>query len=118
MFAAHHKLSNLTVIIDLNGQQALGYTDQVLSLAPLSARFAAFGWDTHEVDGHDVGAMSETITGLSSRGGAPHVLVARTTFGKGVSYMENQIKWHYWPMSETEYDQACQEVAAQGHAAS
>ena len=112
MFAAHHKLANLIAIVDLNGQQALGYTDQVLSLRPLAERWRAFGWDAHEVDGHNVAAMQETVAGLNTTAGPPHVLIARTTFGKGVSYMEGQIKWHYWPMSDAEYRQAVQEVEA------
>ena len=109
MFAAHHKLANLVAIVDLNGQQALGYTDQVLSLYPLAERWRAFGWDVHEVDGHDVATMQETLAALDTTAGPPHVLIARTTFGRGVSYMEGQIKWHYWPMSDTEYHQALKE---------
>jgi transketolase len=110
MFAAHHRLANLVAIIDLNGQQALGYTEDVLSLSPLAARWRAFGWDVHEVDGHDVPAMAATVAGLDTAAGPPHVLIARTVFGKGVSYMERQIKWHYWPMSDEEYRQAVREV--------
>jgi transketolase len=112
MFAAHHKLANLIAIVDLNGQQALGYTDQVLSLRSLAERWRTFGWDVHEVDGHNVAAMQETVTGLNTTAGPPHALIARTTFGKGVSYMEGRIKWHYWPMSDAEYRQAVQEVEA------
>jgi transketolase len=112
MFAAHHRLANLTAIIDLNGQQALGYTKDVLSLSPMAARWRAFGWDVHEVDGHDVAGLQRTIAGLDTTTGPPHVLVARTVFGKGVSYMERQIKWHYWPMSEDEYRQALTEIEA------
>ena len=111
MFAAHHQLANLVAVVDANGQQALGYTDDVLSLTPLSERFRAFGWDVHEVDGHDVGALVEIIQGLDFAKGAPHVLVAHTTFGKGVSFMERQIKWHYWPMSDEEFDEAMHEVS-------
>jgi len=112
MFAAHHRLSNLIAIIDLNGQQAIGYTPQVLNLADMAGRWRAFGWDTHEVDGHDREQLSRTIAGLDTQNGAPHVLVAKTTFGKGVSYMERQIKWHYWPMSDSEYQQALTEIGA------
>lgn len=110
MFAAHHRLANLIAIIDLNGQQAIGYTDEVLSLAPLAQRWQAFGWSVYEVDGHDIAAMADLLGGLETRSGAPHVILARTTFGKGVSYMENQIKWHYWPMSDAEYAQALHEI--------
>jgi transketolase len=110
MFAAHHRLANLVAIIDLNGQQALGHTEEVLSLSPMEERWRAFGWDTHVVDGHDVAALTQTVSSLDTRSGPPHVLVAHTVFGKGVSYMEGRIKWHYWPMTEDEYRQALAEI--------
>lgn len=112
MFAAHHHLSNLVAIVDVNGQQALGYTREVLDLAPLSDRWRAFGWDVHEIDGHDAGEIRETIASLDSSPGPPHVLVARTVFGKGVSFMESRIKWHYLPMSDEEYAGALAEIGA------
>lgn len=110
MFSEHHHLSNLIAIVDLNGQQALGYTDKVLNLNPMADRWRAFGWDVHEVDGHNVRQITETIAGLETSSGPPHVLIAHTVFGKGVSYMEGQIKWHYWPMSDEEYQQALDEI--------
>ncbi len=113
MFASHHGLANLVVIIDLNGQQALGYTDEVLSLAPMADRWKAFGWDTHTINGHDVDEMKRTVAALDTTQGPPHVLIARTVFGKGVSYMEGQIKWHYWPMTDEEYRQAMAEIGAE-----
>lgn len=112
MFAAHHRLSNLIAIVDMNGQQALGYTEQVLSLQPLAARWRAFGWDVHEVDGHNVTALRDVVGRLDTAAGPPHVLIARTVFGKGVSYMENQIRWHYSPMSDAEYRQASAQIEA------
>jgi transketolase len=117
MFAAHHELSNLVALIDLNGQQALGYTQDVLSLSPMADRWRAFGWRVHEVDGHDVAGITHTIGGLDTTSGAPHMLVARTVFGKGVSYMERQIKWHYSPMSDDEYRRALAEIEEQEHRA-
>jgi len=114
MFAAHHGLANLVAIVDLNGQQALGYTENVMSLTPMADRWRAFKWDVHEVDGHDVAGMTDTIARLDTRTGAPHVLVAKTVFGKGVSFMERQIKWHYWPMSDDEYRQAIADVERAG----
>lgn len=110
MFAAHHKLSNLIAIIDLNGQQAFGYTEDVLNLSPMAARWRAFGWDVHEVDGHNVDEMAAEIARLDTVSGAPHVLIARTTFGKGVSFMESQIKWHYSPLSDEEFERAMKEL--------
>jgi transketolase len=114
MFAAHHRLSSLIAIIDLNGQQALGYTDDVLCLSPMAARWQAFGWDVIEVDGHDAPGLARTIADLDVTGGPPHMLVARTVFGKGVSFMEGLIKWHYSPMSDDEYRQAIEEVTSAG----
>jgi len=111
-FAAHHKLANLIAIVDANGQQALGHTSQVLDFSPLEARFSTFGWDVHEVNGHDVDGMMKVLAGLNTDSGRPHMLVAHTTFGKGVSFMEHQIKWHYWPMNDQEYAQALREVGA------
>jgi transketolase len=110
MFAAHHRLASLVALIDLNGQQALGYTDDVLCLTPMSTRWRAFGWDVHDVDGHDASGIAATIAGLDTRGGPPHLLVARTVFGKGVSYMEGQIKWHYSPMSDDDHRRALAEI--------
>ncbi|HEY7063027.1 MAG TPA: transketolase [Chloroflexota bacterium] len=112
MFAAHHRLANLVAIVDLNGQQALSYTPEVLDLSPLAARWQAFGWDVREVDGHDLDALTGAFGGLDTDEGPPHAVIARTVFGKGVSYMEHQIKWHYWPMSDAEYAQALHELGA------
>ncbi len=110
MFAAHHKLSNLYLIVDLNGQQAMDYTEKVLDIQPLSKKFQAFGWDIHEVNGHDPEEIVNTIEVCKNNGAQPHALIARTTFGKGVSFMENQVKWHYWPMNEEEFNQAMKEI--------
>ena len=112
MFAAHHHLSNLIAIVDLNGQQAFGYTEQVLNLSPLVDRWRAFGWDAHQVDGHDTSAITEAVADLDVSSGPPHVLIAHTVFGNGVSYMKSKIKWHYWPMSDEEYRQALDEIGA------
>ena len=113
MFAAQHKLNNLFAIVDLNGQQAFGYTKDVLNLSPMDERWKIFGWDVHNVDGHDEDAMAEVIKNHSGVGDKPHVLIAHTTFGKGVSYMEHQIKWHYSPLNDAEYAQAMSELERQ-----
>jgi transketolase len=110
MFAAHHKLSRLVAIVDVNGQQALGYTRDVLDLEPLGTRWKSFGWDVHEVDGHDVSALGSTLRGLRTDVGRPHVLLARTTFGKGIRFMESRIEWHYLPQTDAEYARALAEL--------
>jgi transketolase len=110
MFAVHHRLGNLIAIVDANGQQALGRTSDVLDLEPLADRWRAFGWDVREVDGHDPDAIAREVGDLDPRAGPPHVLIARTTFGKGVSYMEGELHWHYWPMSEDDYGRALRDL--------
>lgn len=111
MFSAQHKLSSLVAIVDVNGQQALGYTRDVLDLEPLGARWKSFGWDVHEVDGHNVNALGSRLRGLRTDAGRPHVLLARTTFGKGVRFMENRIEWHYLPQTDAEYARALTELS-------
>jgi transketolase len=111
MFAAHHRLGNLVAIVDANGQQALGYTRDVLDLEPLSDRWRAFGWDAVEVDGHDPEACRAALDACSPDG-APHVLVARTEFGRGVSFMSGRIEWHYLPLTDEQYGLALAEVEA------
>ena len=110
MFARHHQLANLIAIVDMNGQQALGYTKDVLDLGSMADQWLAFGWDVHDVDGHDAAGMIETIDALDCASGPPHVLLARTVFGNGVSFMESRIKWHYMPMSDDEFAQAIAEI--------
>ena len=113
MLAAHHRLANLVALVDVNGQQALGYTCDVLDPGPPArARWEAFGWDVHEVDGHDVEALAATIDALDTAAGRPHVLLAATTFGKGVSFMESRIEWHYLPLTEELHRQARAEIDA------
>jgi len=112
MFAAHHRLSNLVAIIDNNGQQAMGKTKDVIDLNPLGDKWRAFGWDVHDVDGHDPGMMAQTLASLDTRTGPPHVLVAETVCGKGVSFMEGKVEWHYLPLSEDQYSVALDELEA------
>lgn len=110
MFAAQHQLSNLVMIIDDNKQQALGYTQDVIGLQPLQEKLEAFRWDVHSIDGHNNDEIIETVDTCLRQKGKPHAIIANTTFGKGVSYMERKIKWHYWPMNEDEYAQALTEI--------
>lgn len=112
MFAAHHRLANLVAIVDANGQQAFGYTRDVLAMTPLRQRWEAFGWHAEDVDGHDGEQFAKVVGALDTCAGPPHVLIADTTFGKGVSFMESQIEWHYWPMSDEEFAQAVAEVTS------
>jgi len=112
MFAAHHKLANLVAIVDNNGQQALGKTKEVIDLHPLGEKWGAFGWKVHEIDGHNSEELRNTLAGLDTTGGPPNVLVATTISGKGVSFMEGKVEWHYLPLSDDLYVQALTEVEA------
>jgi transketolase len=114
MFAAHHGLHNLTVIVDVDGQQAFGLTRDVIEMSNLTQRWSAFGWNAQEVDGHSLDMLR---LALAPRKGEtrPRVLMAHTVFGKGVSYMEKGLangrknisdvpfNWHYLPMTDEEY---------------
>ena len=115
MFAAHHRLGHLTVVLDWNGQQALGRTADVLDSSNLRQRWDAFGWRTAEVDGHSVDDLVRALRTAGTVDAAPLIVLARTVFGKGVSYMEagvplsqshlpvQAVNWHYLPMSADEY---------------
>ena len=95
MFAAHNGLDNLVAVVDRNGLQIDGGTEEVCALGDVAAKFAAFGWEASEVDGHDVDGLVEALSqAKAARTGRPRVLVARTVKGKGVSYMEGQAGWH------------------------
>jgi len=83
---------------------------RVMSLEGMEQRWAAFGWDVSSVDGHNQETLAQTIAGLT--GDRPHVLVAHTTFGKGVSFMEGQIPWHYLPMNDEQFRLAMSEIGA------
>ncbi len=104
LIAAHHKCGSLSVVLDLNGQQALGFTRDVLDTAAAPAAWRAMGWHVTEVDGHDVDAIGAALdTPAELRGGRPHLVVARTVAGKGVDFMEGRVEWHYLPMTAEHY---------------
>jgi transketolase len=114
MFAAQHRLDNLTLLIDLNGQQALGYTRDVIDLGAVEDKLSLFGWDAETVPGHDHEALGAALEPGS--GGQPRAIVAQTTFGFGVSFMESEIKWHYLPLDEEAYGTAISELEARAAA--
>ncbi|MCF7988417.1 MAG: transketolase [Methylovulum sp.] len=93
MFAAYHKLTNLTAIIDYNKLQSLDSVANTLDLEPLVDKLKAFGCAVHEIDGHDHRLIAEALSSISDD--KPTVIVAHTTKGKGVSFMENRVEWHY-----------------------
>lgn len=110
MFAAHHKLDNLVAIIDYNKLQSLTTVEETLRLEPLVEKLRAFGWAVKEVDGHDHVSLRETLCSVPWEQGKPSVLVAHTVKGKGVSFMENQVVWHYRNPSQEQLNQALAEL--------
>jgi transketolase len=106
IFVRHHRLDNLTLIVDANGLQGFGSTREVADLDPLADKFRAFGLETVEIDGHDPRAIVKAL----QPGSGPRAVVARTIKGRGVSFMENKMEWHYLPLTEPLYRQAVEEV--------
>lgn len=109
MFAATHHLNNLTVIVDCNGLQAFGATSLVINQDNLSERFTAFGFDSFNIDGHNFDAIRVALT---KRGEKPIAVIAHTIKGKGVSFMENKIEWHYKSPNNEQLNIALQEIEA------
>ena len=92
--ASAQKASNLTIFIDYNKWQATGRSDEILGLAPLAAKWSAFGWCVREIDGHDFGSIHRALQEIE-HDERPKVIVANTVKGKGVSFMEDDNNWHY-----------------------
>ena len=109
IFAKHHQLDNLTIIVDNNGMQGFGSTKEVADLEPLADKFRAFGVDVAEIGGHDLQALADV---LAHHDGGPRLIVAKTKKGCGVSYMEDRMEWHYLPMNAELYAQAVLEMEA------
>ncbi|MDD3369489.1 MAG: transketolase [Lachnospiraceae bacterium] len=108
MFAANYKLDNLTVFLDHNGLQIDGTNDEVMSLGDIHAKFASFGYEVFEVDGHDIQAILDAVNTPVS--GKPKMIIAKTVKGKGVSFMENQVNWHGAAPNEEQRAQALKEL--------
>ncbi len=108
--ASHYKLNNLCAIIDLNKLQISGRTDDVMNTAPVDAKFESFGWAVKHADGNNIEALTKVFDSLPFSKDKPNLVVAHTVKGKGISYMENQIKWHHGVPDEKQYGQAIEEL--------
>jgi transketolase len=109
MAAAHYKLDNLTAILDHNTLQITGRTRDVCCNEPIDEKFRAFGWNVVTVDGHDLAQLTEVLTGEPVEG-KPTMVLADTVKGRGVSFMEDVVKWHHGVPSEAEYEKALAEL--------
>lgn len=110
MFAAHYKLDNLVAIVDNNGLQIDGPIDEVMSPYSISDKFKAFGWHVIEADAHDFDSLDAAFTEADSVEGKPVVIVQKSTKGKGVSFMENQVSWHGSAPNAEQYEKAMNEL--------
>jgi transketolase len=111
LFASHHKLDNLVAIIDYNKLQSLATVKTTLNLEPFATKWRAFGWQVVEADGHNHEDLIAKLSNLPAKKNKPTVVIAHTTKGKGVSFMENQVLWHYRTARGEEYDAALQELS-------
>ncbi len=111
LLAAQYKLDNLCAIIDKNGLQISGATADVCSTDPLDQKFDAFGWAVRHVDGHDFTALLAAFDALPFEPGKPSLIIAHTVKGKGISFMENQLKWHHGVPNPEQYQQALAELS-------
>jgi transketolase len=109
MFAGHHKLSKLIAIIDNNKQQAMGKTVDILNYSSLSDSWKSFGWECETIDGHNINELKAALAKESSEG-KPRLIIANTVAGKGVSFMEGLVKWHYLPLTEDGFKKAMGEL--------
>ena len=107
LFAQHNNLCNLTVIVDRNFLQSLESTESTLSLEPLDEKFRSFNWEVETIDGHD---HIKLINVLSKTQLKPKLIIAETIKGKGVSFMENEVKWHYKSPNQEEFEKALKEI--------
>ncbi len=108
--AAHYKLDNLCAVIDKNSLQITAPTADVMNTDPLDEKWKAFGWAVKEVNGNDIDALREAFAALPFEKGKPSVIIAHTTKGKGVSFMENELKWHHGVPNKEQYEQAMNEL--------
>lgn len=108
MFAKHNKLNNLTVIVDHNHLQADGFVEDVLDTTDMASKFRAFGFETKEVNGHNISELIDAYVNKSTE--LPNAIIAETVKGKGVSFMENKYNWHYTVLPEGKYKKAIAEL--------
>lgn len=111
-FALQHRLDNLYMYVDKNGLQGFGTTAEVLGDTADPAKWRAIGFETIEIDGHDIAEIDRTLNELKThKNGLPKAIIAHTVKGKGVSYMEDKLEWHYLPMNPEQYETARQEIS-------
>lgn len=112
MYGGYHRVDNIVAIVDYNRIQLDGFVKDIMELEPLADKWRAFGWNTLEVDGHDIGALQKAFASAEATKNKPTVLIAHTVKGKGVSFMENNPKFHGVAPTKDELEKALQEIGA------
>lgn len=115
MSAAKFKVDNCIAILDNNGVQLDGTTDEIMPMGDITAKWQAFGWNVLEVDGHDVEALAQALEEAKNTKGKPTIINAKTVKGKGISFMEGESMWHGKPISDDEHKQAMSELRGESH---
>jgi transketolase len=110
LFAPHHHLDNLVAVVDYNKIQSLGRVKEILDLEPLADKWKAFGWSVREINGHDIDEIYGAFCSAPFEVGRPTCIIAHTVKGKGVSFMEDKLAWHYQPPNDRELQQALEEL--------
>ena len=106
LFASHHQLDNLVVLVDYNKFQAFGRTNEVLNLEPLAEKWRNFGWIVYEIDGHNFNKLIKTLRKIPTIKNKPSVIICHTIKGKGISFAENKLEWHYYNLTPELYEKA------------
>ena len=110
MYAAHRKLDNLIAIIDDNKMQAMGKSTDINAVEPLGEKWRAFGWGVKEIDGHNISDIVAACKKIPFKQGKPSAIVAHTLLGKGVSFMEDTVEWHYHTPNDEHLKKALEEL--------
>jgi transketolase len=110
LFAPSQDLDNLVVLVDYNKIQSLGRVQEVLDLEPFAAKWTAFGWSVQEIDGHDLREIAQVLSSVPFKTGKPSCVIAHTVKGKGVSFMEDELLWHYRAPNDEEFEEAMLEL--------
>jgi transketolase len=106
MSAAAYRLGTLVAIVDRNRLQSDGPTEEIMPMEDIAAKFAAFGWQTIRIDGHDLAQVEKAMISATEGRGRPTVIIADTVKGKGISFMEGKVQWHHYPLSSEKYSEA------------
>lgn len=110
MFASHYRIDNLTAVLDYNNVQLMGNVSEIMEIAPVAEKWSSFGWEVLEIDGHNFNQIIESLYKAKEVKGKPTIIIANTTKGKGVSFMQNTCKWHGSVPTQEEYIKAVAEI--------